>query len=70
MYEGKFNCDENYIGGTGQNVTIKWDEHSGIGKNSEPAKHFYQFPEHRFNWKILRTVPNKAKEKKIQLKWF
>ena len=28
VYEGKCNCGENYIGETGRNVTIRWDEHS------------------------------------------
>ena len=53
VYEGKCNCDENYIGETGRNVTIRWDEHLGIDKNSEPPKNLNQFPEQRFNWKIL-----------------
>ena len=65
MYEGKCNCDENYIGETGRNVTIRWDEHSDIGKNSEPVKHLNHFPEQRFNWKILRRVPNKVRQRKI-----
>ena len=65
MYEGICNCGENYIGKTGQNVTIRWDEHGDIGKNSEPAKHYNQFLEHRFNWKILRRVPNKVRKRKI-----
>ena len=56
---------QNYIGETGQNVTIRWDEHSHISKNSEPAKHLNQFPEYRFNWKILRRVPNIVRQRKI-----
>ena len=63
VYEGKCNCGENYIGETGRNVTIRWDEHSDIYKNSEPAKHIKQFPEHRFNWEILRRVPNKVRQR-------
>ena len=63
VYEGKCNCGENYIGG--RNVTIRWDEHSDINKHSEPAKHIKHFPEHRFNWKILRRVPNKVRQRKI-----
>ena len=58
MYEETRNCGENYIDETGQNVIIRWDEHSDIGKYSEPVKHLYQFPEHRLNWKILRGDPN------------
>ena len=65
VYEGKCNSDENYIGETGRNATIRWDEHSDIGKNSEPAKHLYQFPKHSFNKKILRRVLNKVRQRKI-----
>ena len=50
---------------TGRNVIVRWDENSDIGKNSEPAKHPNQFPEHGFNWKILRRVPNKVRQRKI-----
>ena len=65
VYEGKCNCGENYIGETGRNVTVRWDEHSNVGKNSGPAKHLNQFPEHRFTWKIPRRVPNKVRQRKI-----
>ena len=65
FYAGKCNCGKNYIGETARNVTVRWYEHSDIGKNSEPAKHLNQFPEHRFNWKILRRVPNKVRQRKI-----
>ena len=65
VYEGKCNCDENYIGEKGRNVTIRWHEHSEISKKSEPAKHLNQFPEHRFNLKILRRVPNIVRQRKI-----
>ena len=65
VYEGKCNCGRNYIGETGRNVPVRWDEHSDIAKKSEPATHLNQFPEHRFNWKILRRVPNKVRQRKI-----
>ena len=65
VFEGKCNCGENYIGETGRNVSLRWDEHSDIGKNSEPAKHLNQFSEHRFNWEILRRVPNNVRQRKI-----
>ena len=65
MYEVKWNCGENYIGETCRNVIIRWDEHSDIGKNSEPANNLNQFSEHRFNWKILRRVSNKVRQRKI-----
>ena len=65
MYEGKCNRGENYIGETGRNVTVRWDEHSDISKNSKPAKHLNQFLEHRFHWKILRRIPNIVRQRKI-----
>ena len=66
VYEGKSNCGESYIDETGRNgTTIRWDEHSDISKNSEPTKHLYHFPEHRFDWKILRGVPNKLRQRKF-----
>ena len=37
VYEGKCNCGKNYVWETGQNVTIRWDEHSDIRKYPEPA---------------------------------
>ena len=65
MYEENCNCGESYLGETGRNVTIRWDEHSDIVKTLQPEKHLCQFPEHRFNWKILRRAPNKVRQKKI-----
>ena len=32
VHEGKYGCGENYIDETGENFTIRWDEHSEIGK--------------------------------------
>ena len=66
VYEEKCNCGENYIGETSLSVTIGWYEHSDISKYSELAKHFSQFPENRFNWKILRTVLNLVRKRKIR----
>ena len=65
LYETKCNCGENYIDEAGRNVTITWDEHSDIGKDLEPDKHLNQYPEHRFNWKILRRAPNKIRQRKV-----
>ena len=33
VYEAKCNCSESYIDEAGINVTIRWDEHSDIGKD-------------------------------------
>ena len=46
---GGCNFGKNDIGETRKNVKIRWDEHCDLGKNPEPAKHLYQFPEHIFN---------------------
>ena len=62
VYERKSNYCKNYIGETGWNIIIKWHECSDIDKNSEPEKHFYQLPEHNFNWKILRRFQNKVRK--------
>ena len=70
VYEGKCNCGENYIGETWRNGTIRLDEKSEINQNSDPAKYLYQFLEHRFNWKTLRRVPNKVRERKIHEAYF
>ena len=45
MHEEKCNRGEYYIGVADQNVTIRWDEHCELGKNSQPAKHFCRFPD-------------------------
>ena len=50
---------------TGRNVNIRWDEHIDIDKNPEPAKHLNQFPQHRFNWKIVRRLANKVRQTNI-----
>ena len=65
VYEENCNCGENYIGETGPNVTRRWDELSDMGKTSERAKHLYQFPEHKFNWKIPRRFRNKVRQRKF-----
>ena len=53
------------FGEAGRNFTVSSDEHSDIGKTSKPPKHPHQFPEHRINWKILKSVPNKIRQRKI-----
>ena len=38
IYDGVCTCKENYIGETKQNAEIRWEEHSGINKISEPYR--------------------------------
>ena len=61
----KCKCGENSIDETGRNVTQRCNEHSDRGKNSALGNHLNQFPEQRFNLKILRKVPNKVRQRKI-----
>ena len=70
MYEGKCNSGENCIAGSDRNVTLRWDERIDIGKNSEPANYLNQFPEHRFNWKILGRVLNNVRQRKIPYSYY
>ena len=37
VYDGKCKCGETFNCETGRNVTVRWDEHNDIGKNSEPS---------------------------------
>ena len=39
MYEGLCDCEQTYIGETGCNVELRWEEHRNISKDSEPVKH-------------------------------
>ena len=40
------------------------NEHNNPNKDSEPAKHIRQFPEHAFEWKVLSTAPNNTRMRK------
>ena len=68
--DGKCDRGENYISEKWRNVIIGRDEHSGIGKNSEPTKLFYQFSKHRLNWKSFRRVASKVRQRKIHEEYY
>ena len=65
IYDSICSCSANYIGETKRNVETRWNEHENSNKDSEPAKNLRKFPDHKFNWKILLTVPANAKLRKI-----
>ena len=64
-YEGTCPCLGKYIDETKRNVEERWNEHQKPNKNSEPAKHLRDFPDHKLNWKRLPTGPTNSKLHKI-----
>ena len=52
IYEGVCSCKENCIDETKRNVITRWNEHENPKKDSEPAKHLFQRPDHVFNGKF------------------
>ena len=65
IYEGNSSCSGNYIAETKRNVEIRWNEHENPNKDSESAKHLIDFPDHKFDWKILFAAPTNTKLCKI-----
>ena len=53
IYKGTCSCDQTYVGETRRNVAVRWSEHENPSKDSEPAKHLKQYPNHKFKWQIL-----------------
>ena len=63
--EGVCSCKENYIGETKRNVITRWNEHGNPKKDSEPAKHLFQNPDHVFQWNVLMSAPMNNRKRKI-----
>ena len=42
-------CSQTYIGQTGHNVELRWEEHENIPKDSEPTKHLNENLSHEFS---------------------
>ena len=44
-----------------------WSEHENPNKDSEPAEHLFQHPDHIFQWKVLMSAPmNNHKRKNLE----
>ena len=54
IFEGVCSCKENYIGETKRNVMTRWNDHENQIKDSELAKHLFQY--HVFHWNILMSA--------------
>jgi len=64
IYEGNCICGVRYIGETVRNVALRWKEHEDIRKDSEPAKHLKNNPEHSFKWNIILTASKNNRQRK------
>ena len=65
IYERVCVCKQGYIGETGRNIELQWEEHENISKDSDPAKHLKENLSHKFSWKILFTAPENKRIRKI-----
>ena len=63
IYEENCNCGESYIGETIRNVESRWKEHNNVNKDSEPAQHLKENPNH-FTWKVLLPASKNSKIRK------
>ena len=56
IYKGECICGQTYIGEIARNLEVRVNEHSDVNKQSEPAKHIRNHPNHKFTWGVLTTV--------------
>ena len=65
IYEGVCVCEQTYIGETGRNVELRWEEHENTSKDTEAAKHLKENSSHKFSCKILFSAPENKQIRKI-----
>ena len=67
IYQGACSCSQVYIGETKRNFEVRWSEHEDIRKDSQPAKHLSNYPDHKFEWKIIsHALKNQKLRKNIE----
>ena len=67
IYKGECTCGETYIGETIRNVATRWEEHENVKKDSEPAKHLKNNPNHSFQWNcLLKASTNNRQRKSLE----
>ena len=70
IYKGICSCGETYVSETIRNFKIRCDEHNGVSKNSEPARHLARNTEHKFSWYILARTPVYTLKRRIPEAYF
>ena len=53
VYKCTCSCNEQYIGETDRNSSIRWSEHNNPTHNSDPAKHISEYLNHIYEWDLL-----------------
>ena len=70
IYLGVCSCEESYIGETKRNVETRWGEHNDPRGSSEPSKHLYQNPGHKFQWNIIMNASTNSRiRKNLEASW-
>ena len=63
LVPSKCTCGQTDIGETARNLEVRVNEHSGVNKESEPAKHISKHPNHKFTWEVLTTEHSWSKRR-------
>ena len=61
IYEGTCSCGSSYIGETKRNTEVRWNEHNDPRGKSEPSKHLYNNPSHKFSWRVILSASKNAR---------
>ena len=58
-------CEQTYIGKTGRNLELRWEELQNISKDFELSKHLKEGLSYKFSWKMLFIAPENKGIRKI-----